>query len=358
MTQTRENPHKTPDGMHGDEALEIFNQFRHHPDIDDHTWIEDIGVEFPWLTAELGEAAVHLARLGENKARTFKVRGASVGATALMTEGYRAIQTPSAGNAGRSAALVGKILDIPTRIVVPRTAPEEKREGIRRLWPGGMLEVREEGEAFDEALEWAYQNPDDYGLLLPYDDPNVIRGQGTVVDDIVGRLDHVEHIVTPVGGAGLIAGIVNRLNELGRQTMVHGVEAEDSNSLSLSMAAGEVVAAHNPNKKYGGSAVKKVGEYALDLCLANQEMIELTTVTDQHVAQFIDRYAQHRSSNELEDVRPYEPTTLVAMAALAKIALRYPSQTIVALGTGHNDSLYPEPTRGRSFQTLSATFLK
>ncbi|HMH70312.1 MAG TPA: pyridoxal-phosphate dependent enzyme [Candidatus Saccharimonadales bacterium] len=362
MTSNPEALGSTEQYIHGDEALRLFNkEYRHDPDVNERFMVEDIGVEFPWLETSLGDAAVHWARAGENNARAFKIRGAAVGAEALLNKGYGALQTASAGNMGRSVALIGKKHNIPTRIAVPRSAPEPKKEGIRRLWPGGLLEVREVGSTFDETLAWTLAHADGYGFLAPFDDPNVIAGQGTLVDDIIEQIDDFDHIVVPVGGGGLIAGIAKRIGELGMHALVHGVEAEGSNSLSLSMAASEITAADRPNKKYGGSAVKHVGKYALDICLANKEVIRLHTVPDSEVNQFMEAYWQHRQENQLEGhVANFEPTSLVPVLTLQAIAKAHPGEVVVGVGTAHNDIL-PQAagaSKRSSLDVMSGTFAR
>ena len=342
------------DYMHGDEAIKIFNSYRDHPEIDDHTRIESIDVEFPWLAPHIGSRGLYLARFGENTAGTFKIRGMAVGMESVL-ETHDAVGTYSAGNAGRSVAIMGKVHDVPTRIVVPTTAPEPKREGIRQLWPGGLLVVEERGATFDEARQWALDNPNGYGELPPYDHPDVIAGQGTMLDDIVEQVGEVDHVVMTSGGAGGVAGMVKRSHELGLNTTFHVVEAEGSNSLSKSMLAGEVVAADAPNQRYGGSAVREVGRHTLAVCQSFANRLQFHTAPDSEVADFIDRYAQHRHDNELDSVAAYEPTSLVPMAKLAQIALMHPDESLVALGTGHNDSLYPS-TGGRGSRVLSGAF--
>ena len=344
--------------MRSDEALAIFNKYRNHPDIDDHTRVESIDVEFPWLAPLLGSRGLYLARFGDNRAGTFKIRGMAVGMEVLLGN-HDAVGTYSAGNAGRSVAIMGKIHDIPTRVVVPETAPAPKREGIRRLWPNGLLRVEEQGQTYDEARQWAIDNPNGYGELPPFDDPNVIAGQGTIAYDVARMTDEASFdVIMTSGGAGGVAGTLQALHEQGLDnSIVHVVEAEGSNSLSKSMRAGEVVPADAPNRRYGGSAVSEVGSYALAVCLAYADKLMFHTASDQEVDAFIDRYEEHRARALLDSVPAYEPTSLVPMAKLAQIALSYPDRNIVAFGTGHNDTLRPELTQQKTL-TLSSAFPK
>src|SRR5690606_5864078 len=117
----------------------------------------------------------------------------------------------------------------------------------------------------------------DGALLHPYDDEFVVAGQGTVADDLLLLRPDVTHLLVPVGGGGLKAGVLNRLQELGRDDIrVTAVQAPGSNSLGRSLLEAqngkknkkaEVFEAEAPNQLFGGSAVKFVGEHALQSAL-------------------------------------------------------------------------------------------
>lgn len=371
--QERETLNYPADYMHGDEAAKIFNEYRSDPDIDDRTRIEDIDIEFPWLKSELGGAAVSLVRLGENRAGTFKVRGAVVGAHKLL-ERHGAIKTASAGNAARATALVAKMHDVPAKIMVPRSAPLQKREGIKELWPNGLLKVEVVGENFDQTLQHLLAEEDEYGFLPPFDDPNVIMGQGTVMDE--EEMGNIDILAVPVGGGGLIAGVVKRAYEQGLDLKVHPIEMNGSDSFSRSMAAGEVVAATNPNQLCGGSAVRKISELALAICMHHRDMIvlesdedkerrakagkePLQTTSDSELHAFIDSYTQHRANNWLEgEVDPYEPTTLAPMTKVVELARNYPGKRIAVLGTGQNAPLKPSRQGAHKNRAWAGTFPK
>src|SRR5690606_34112787 len=130
---------------------------------------------------------------------------------------------------------------------------------IKDLWDDWRNNIIIRGENFDESLAYSYElvESQSSAMLHPYDDENVTLGQGTIVDDILEHKNDVEHIVLPVGGGGLLAGVLNRLKELDREYIkVTAVEAPGSDSLSRSMAAGKLSEALSPNQLYGGSAVR------------------------------------------------------------------------------------------------------
>lgn len=330
----------------GDEALKIIDS--HRWEIDDHFRVDELGDEFPRFAQRLGAQGLYLARAGDNEARTFKVRGALVAAERLAQQGVTAVRVPSAGNHLRGAVVAARVNDIDINGIVPKTAPPSKREGAQELWPSARFQLHVVGDTFNEALEWTMAHPELGELLPPFDDPNIIAGQGTVVDDILASYPDTTDLVAPVGGAGLVSGILQRLDELGREEVrVHAVEAEGSNSLSLSLQNNQLTTVEAPNPRYGGSAVKRIGEHTFRLCQLYQDRLNVFTIPDTQVEAVIDEYDQDRRDLLRESTPNYEPTTLVAIAGLEEVLRQGAGGTVVAVGTGHNDSLYPAPRHAR-----------
>ena len=110
-----------------------------------------------------------------------------------------------------------------------------------------------------------------------------------------------------------------------------------------------VVDARLPNARYGGSAVRNTGEHTLTTYLKNRHRASLSSVDDETVEEFIRAYDMDSHTYS----PPYEPTTLVALAAVARIARAHPGDRILALGTGHNAPLYPpKKTYSKPFATF------
>ncbi len=335
----------------GDTAIEIVDA--HRRQFDDHSRVEALGREFPTYARQFGEHSIFLFRAEDNLAGAFKWRGAVVAAEALKRAGNADISLVSAGNHLRGGILAAHALGLNLNGIVPTTAPPAKSEGARQLWADlsnseeSQLHFRLDavGNTFDESLSHVLHHPELGALLHPFDNPDVIAGQGTIIDDILVSTPDVQRIVVPVGGGGLLAGVRQRLDELGHQhVVVHGVEASGSSSMSRSLAAGELVAADHPNQRFGGSAVRVVGKVGLDICLESSGGITLSTVTDAEVDHLTELYEQDRRDLLRRDTPAYEPTTLVAIAGLARIARKYPDDQIVVVGTGHNAPLWPTQT--------------
>lgn len=309
------------------QALEIVQHYA--PEMHDNTRIEPLEHEFPKYPYADGVLLMHAE---DNKVGAFKGRGALVGAKALQESGARRLIVPSAGNHARGAVVAGKLLqDLTIEVVVPTTAPPQKRQQLRNLWNSDDLIIHERGDTFDESLAWTLEQVStDRRLLHPYDDPNVTKGQGTLVDDLLDMQPNVKNLVLPVGGGGLLTGTLDRLREHGREDVnVFAVEAVGSNSLSRSVRSGEVTNASEPNPRYGGSAVKRVGERALRAVQA-YENIHVLSVSDKDVAELTESYRDNHESSHTY----YEPTSLVAIAALKQL-VHLQGETVV-YGTGRN----------------------
>ena len=171
-----------------------------------------------------------------------KIRGAYNKLVQLSPEELaRGVVTASAGNHAQGLALAARELGIKATIVMPRTTPELKVQGVRAR--GGKVVLH--GDAFPEALAYSLRLVEEKGYVYihPYDDPHVIAGQGTVAMEILrqhqGQLDA---IFVPVGGGGLIAGVAAYIKYLRPEIKVIGVEPDDSNCLQQAMA--EIGRAH------------------------------------------------------------------------------------------------------------------
>src|SRR5690349_16547866 len=176
------------------------------------------------LTAEHG-VRVLLKREDLQVVRSYKVRGAYN----LMSQLTPAVQAAgvvcaSAGNHAQGVAFACRVLNIKGRIYLPNTTPRQKRDRI--LSHGaGTVELVMIGDTFDDAAAAAREHAAESGAVLvaPFDDARTIAGQGTVVRELLQQLGHLpDAIVVPVGGGGLISGVVTYLAERAPQIRVIG----------------------------------------------------------------------------------------------------------------------------------------
>lgn len=327
----------------GDEALQIIKECRDA--MGDNFAVEPLTAEFGDIFDQPEYAQCSLALADANRAHTFKARGGVVAVwDAIAQDDAKRIAAVSAGNHAAGVALATDILGVECDIFVPATTPPEKIANIRSL--NAKATIHQLGASFEEtqamAQQWGQlrQASDTAPIFIhPYDNAVVAAGQGTLVDDLLAEKPNTKNIVLPVGGGGLLAGVLRRLQQLGREDIrVIGAEASGSDSLSKSLRAGVITEASLPNTRYGGSCVARTGKVALATCTDNPQL-RLLTVSDAEVEQFMREYL-HQSLDD--NRRLYEPTSLVAIVGLMNAvqsgALLATGETVV-LGTGRNAKL-------------------
>ncbi|WP_263144523.1 threonine ammonia-lyase, biosynthetic [Pseudomonas sp. RIT-PI-AD] len=295
--------------------------------------VYDVAVETPLqparrLSERLGNQIL-LKREDLQPVFSFKVRGAYNKLAQLTAEELgRGVVTASAGNHAQGLALAARELGIKATIVMPRTTPELKVQGVRAR--GGKVVLH--GDAFPEALAHSLKLVEEkgYAYIHPYDDPYVIAGQGTVAMEILrqhqGSLDA---IFVPVGGGGLIAGIAAYVKYLRPGTQVIGVEPDDSNCLQQALAAGERVVLPQVGLFADGVAVAQIGHHPFEICRHYVDEV-ITVSTDEICAAIKDIYDDTRSITE--------PAGALAVAGIKKYVERegVAAQTLVAIDSGAN----------------------
>lgn len=260
---------------------------------------------------------------------SFKLRGAyNKIAHLTQAEAARGVICASAGNHAQGVALAARRRGIRASIVMPRTTSQIKIEAVRDL--GGEIELA--GDDYDAAYEHALElaRARQLTFIHPFDDPDVIAGQGTIAMEILRQHDErIDAIFVPIGGGGLIAGVACYVKALYPEIRIVGVEPEDAASMHASLQAGHRVTLERVGIFADGVAVKRVGEETFRL--AQQYVDEIVLVdTDEICAAIQDIFEDTRSIAE--------PAGALAVAGLKKWVLREkPSgRTFVTLNCGAN----------------------
>ncbi|HKV40701.1 MAG TPA: threonine/serine dehydratase [Blastocatellia bacterium] len=194
-----------------------------------------------WLSADLTDGPEVLLKLECFQVTgSFKIRGAVSKLTSLSEEEQtQGVLTVSAGNHGLAVAHSAELLGIEATIVVPETASPAKVAAIRR-YPVTLIE---RGANYDEA-ERAAREMELQGnkvFVSPYNDEEVIAGQGTIAIEILNEDPDIDTLVVPVGGGGLIAGIAIAAKAINPAIRIYGVEPEASPTMTRALEAGEIV---------------------------------------------------------------------------------------------------------------------
>ena len=254
----------------------------------------------------------------------YKLRGAYYKISTLTEEERKkGIITASAGNHAQGVAYAAKEFGCKATIVMPSITPLIK---VNRTKAYGA-EVILHGDVYDDACEKARQMAEEkgYTFVHPFDDEDVITGQGTISMEIIQELPTVDYIFAPVGGGGLISGVATLAKMLNPKIQVIGVEPIEAASMSASLEAGEVVTLDSANTIADGTAVKTVGERALQYVKEHVDMM-LTVEDDELIGAFLDMVENHKMV--------VENSGLLAVAALKQIDLT--GKKAVAILSGGN----------------------
>ena len=277
--------------------------------------VYDVAIESPITHAQLlskrFDNQIYLKREDLQPVFSFKLRGAYNRARQLTDdERKKGVIAASAGNHAQGLALAAQKLGIEATIVMPTTTPEIKVNSVREKGAKVVLV----GDAFDEASAYAQAQVKEQGLVYipPYDDEDVIAGQGTVAMEILMQFTSpLEAIFIPVGGGGLIAGMAAYIKYVRPEIKIIGVEPEDAACLKAALAAGERVILNEVGIFAEGVAVKQIGKLPFEVAQSCVDEV-VTVSTDEICAGIKDIFDDTRSIAE--------PAGAVAVAGLKKYA--------------------------------------
>jgi threonine dehydratase len=258
---------------------------------------------------------------------SFKLRGAYNKIASLTDdEVANGVICSSAGNHAQGVALAAKRRGVRAVIVMPLTSPQIKIDAVRAL-DGEVVLM---GDAYDDAYAHALESSEGLTFIHPFDDPDVIAGQGTIAVEILKQADSpIDAVFVPIGGGGLMAGIAVYIKNKQPKVRVIGVEPEDSAAMRDSIEAGSPVTLDHVGIFADGVAVRRVGDETFKLC--QQYVDEIITVdTDQICAAIKDLFEDTRSI--------VEPAGGLSVAGAKKYVADndIKDQTLVTISCGAN----------------------
>jgi len=290
--------------------------------------IESPLTEAPRLSTRTGNEVL-LKREDLQPVFSFKLRGAYNKMAKLSpTDIARGVIAASAGNHAQGVALGAQRLGTQATIVMPITTPQIKVDAVKARG----AEVILEGLSYEEAYRYAVKLGQERGLTFihPYDDPDVIAGQGTIGMEILRQHSKpIDAVFLAVGGGGLIAGVGSYFKRISPHTKIIGVQPVDSNAMTLSLEKGERVRLDQVGLFADGVAVKFVGEETFRIC---KEVVDemILVDTDAICAALKDVFDDTRSI--------LEPAGALAIAGLKAWVEKtgVSNQTLVAVACGAN----------------------
>ncbi|MEK6748763.1 MAG: threonine ammonia-lyase, biosynthetic [Pseudomonadota bacterium] len=260
---------------------------------------------------------------------SFKLRGAYNKMVQLDVESRRrGVITASAGNHAQGVALAAQGMNLVAVIVMPKTTPGIKVEAVRSY--GAQIILH--GNTYDEALEHArgLEAEHGYTFIHPYDDPDVIAGQGTVAVEILRQHPGpIDAVFVPVGGGGLIAGVSAYIKQLRPEIKIIGVEPDDAACLHAALQKGERVVLDQVGIFADGVAVRQIGVETFRIAQHLVDEVVLAS-SDEICAAIKDIFDDTRSIAE--------PAGALAVAGMKKYIARHglKDRTFIAIASGAN----------------------
>lgn len=214
------------------------------------------------------------------KTGSFKIRGAYYKIARLSPEEkQRGVIACSAGNHAQGVALAAQKNGIPALICLPDGAPISKVEATRSYGAELCLVPGVYDDAYQRALQ--LQKERQLTFIHPFDDEDVIAGQGTIGLEILDQLEDVDAIVVPVGGGGLISGIAFAVKQINPKVKVYGVQAAGAASMIGSLHDGKIECLPSVSTIADGIAVKQPGVHTFDCCMKYVD--GMVAVTDEEI---------------------------------------------------------------------------
>jgi threonine dehydratase len=287
--------------------------------------------------SERFDAEVLLKREDLQEVRSFKLRGAYNKISSLTpAERERGVTCASAGNHAQGVALACSLLHITGMIFMPVVTPLQKIERVKRFG-GDCTAIRLVGDTYDEAGEAAERHCAETGAVLvhPFDDILTIAGQGTVAKEILDDLSHVDVVVAPIGGGGLISGVASYVKAKLPQALVIGAEPAGAACMYESLRHNHITSLEKIDTFVDGAAVKRVGKLTFELSRSNVDRV-VVVPEGQVCTTLIELYQNEGIIAELAGA--------LSVSALDDIADQIKGKTVVCvLSGGNNDILrYPE----------------
>ncbi|UWR01990.1 pyridoxal-phosphate dependent enzyme [Ruegeria conchae] len=220
------------------------------------------------------------------EAGAFKVRGASNAVFGLSDEmATKGVCTHSSGNHALSLSYAAGRRGIPCNVVMPRTAPQAKKDAVRRY--GGTITECEPSTSSREATFAEIQARTGGEFVHPYNDPRVITGQATCSAELLEQTDGVDAVIAPIGGGGMVSGTCLTVSNLAPETAIYAAEPEQADDACRSFKAGHIIADDAPKTVADGLLVPLkentwhfVSNYVTDIFTASeQEIIDAMKLT-------------------------------------------------------------------------------
>lgn len=293
-------------------------------------------LEYDFYLSEKYHCNVYLKREDLQRVRSFKLRGAFYAISRLSAEQLeKGVVCASAGNHAQGVAYTCKRMTVPATIFMPTTTPQQKVSQVK-FFGGSNVEVVLVGDTFDASATAAKEFAATHGqtFIPPFDDPDIIAGQGSLAVEMVKDLnkahEQADYVFAGIGGGGLISGVAKYLKAKSPITKIIGVEPDGAPSMTAALKQNQVVTLDKIDKFVDGAAVKEVG--GLTFQHAKVLVDEVTTVSEGAVCSTIlDMYTKQAIVAE--------PAGALSVAALEIYREEIKDKTVVCIVSGGNNDI-------------------
>lgn len=269
---------------------------------------------------------IYIKKENDQKTGSFKVRGATNKIASMIENGNKSnVVAASAGNHAQGVALAASKFGINATIVMPKTAPIAKIDATKGYGANVVLA----GSCYDDSYKKAIEicNEENAIFLHPYDDLEVITGQGTLALEILDQLPNTDIIIVPAGGGGLLAGVSTAAKHINPKVKVYGVQASGANAIVQSFNKKSKIVTETSKTIADGIAVKNPGDKTLQLIYQNVDgMLE---VSDSEIADAVLMLIERCKTI-------VEPSGAAPIAAVLSKKIDIKGKNVVCVASGGN----------------------
>lgn len=278
-------------------------------------------------------ANIYLKREDLQPVRSFKLRGAYNKIAYLSKEDrVSGVVCASAGNHAQGVALACQKLGIQGTIFMPVPTPKQKVNQVR-MFGGSEINIQLVGDTYDDAYHAAqsFCENNKSTFVHPFDDDQVVAGQATLALEIIEQSDvPIDYIFVPIGGGGLISGVLNVFKKLSPETKIIGIEPQGAPAMYNSLESGINTSLTKIDPFVDGAAVRKVGDNAFMLCKSHLD--DMILVSEGAICQTILKMYN-------KDAIVVEPAGAMSVAALKQYAPQIQGKNVVCLICGGNNDI-------------------
>ena len=294
-------------------------------------------LEFNKRLSKNVNASVFLKREDLQQVRSFKIRGAYNKISSLKKDEIKkGIICASAGNHAQGFAFSCQKLEIKGEVYMPATTPDQKVSQVR-MFGAEFVDIILVGDSYDACQKVALDAAKDANktFIHPFDDPEVIEGQGTIALEMLDQYSKgFDYVLVPLGGGGLISGMLTVFKKKSPGTKVIGIEPEGAASMKLALEKGKRISLESMDYFVDGAAVRQVGRLPFKIC--KEHLDQILVIPEGKICQTILEVYN-------KDGIVAEPAGALAIAALNSMSDKIKNKSIGVLVCGGNNDIFRMP---------------